>query len=168
MPRRILLTDVFYQPTVARAAGLLINDWTATLPLIELIHESDELEEYVSGEFYRRELPHLLKLVGLAEDVDCVVVDAHVWLQEGLPGVGYFLWRALDEKIPVLGVAKSPYREGSAQPLIRGQSKKPLWISSAGISTDQASSWISQMAGPYRIPQLLKRVDMLSRGDHHG
>lgn len=163
MFKHIVLTDVCYQTHYAQAAGVVIQHWTDIEPRAEHLCCSSEVEDYVSGQFYQRELPHLLTLLKEVGPYDCVVVDAHVWLEASQPGAGHYLWRALDERVPVIGVAKNPFRGGVALPLLRGDSKKPLWISAEGVNPHDARDWIRSMAGPYRIPTLLKRVDSLSR-----
>jgi deoxyribonuclease V len=45
----------------------------------------------------------------------------------------------------------------------RGKSKIPLFVSAAGLSVRQAAEHVYSMGGPYRIPTLLKRVDLLSK-----
>jgi deoxyribonuclease V len=163
MFKRIVLTDVCYQSEYAQAAGVVIQSWSDTTPASEYLSCSYEIEEYVSGQFYQRELPHLLTLLQKIENYDCVVVDAHVWLKADQPGAGHYLWRALGEHIPVIGVAKNSFHGGIALSLTRGDSKKPLWISAVGIDPQKAHGWIKEMAGPYRVPTLLKHVDALSR-----
>ena len=46
--------------------------------------------------------------------------------------------------------------------VVRGESKKPLLVTSTG-DLDEAARAIATMAGPYRVPHLLKRVDQLVR-----
>ena len=163
MLSQIVITDVYYQNTYAQAAGVLIHRWSDTEPAAEYLSCSDEIDAYVSGQFYQRELPHLLRLLHTIESYDCVVVDAHVWLTRDQPGAGHYLWQALDQRVPVIGVAKNPFHNGVALPLTRGDSKKALWISAVGVDPQEARGWINEMAGPYRIPTLLKHVDSLSR-----
>ncbi|MFY0538676.1 hypothetical protein [Nannocystis pusilla] len=38
------------------------------------------------------------------------MIDGHVWLGPDRPGLGVHLHRALGEAIPVVGVAKNPFR----------------------------------------------------------
>lgn len=163
--QRIVLTDVYYQPSYAQAAGVVIQKWSDQASIEEHTHRSHEVAGYVSGQFYQRELPHLLSLLDKIPQYDCVVVDAHVWLTEGEAGAGHYLWRALGQTTPVIGVAKNPFRGGVALPLLRGESKKPLWVSSVGVEPCLAVEWISSMSGEHRMPTLLKRVDELSRQD---
>jgi deoxyribonuclease V len=49
----------------------------------------------------------------------------------------------------------------------RGDSQKPLYVTAAGVSAEDAASRISEMHGPFRIPTLLKQVDTLARSARH-
>jgi Deoxyinosine 3''endonuclease (endonuclease V) len=60
----ILAADVQYGDTGAQAAGVLFTDWPAAAPERTLLVHLPEVAEYVPGEFYRRELPCLLRLGG--------------------------------------------------------------------------------------------------------
>ena len=75
------------------------------------------------------------------------------------------MYEALNEKIPVIGVAKNNFAKIDALkvPVLRGDSKKPLYITSKGIDLEQAASYIQEMHGEYRFPTLLKEVDRLGR-----
>ncbi len=118
---------------------------------------------YVPGRFYERELPCILALLDrLNEMPDEMIVDGYVMLGNR-PGLGYHLFEALHGSIPVIGVAKSPYRRAGAIEVIRGRSRRPLYITAAGIDSREAAHRIRGMHGPYRIPTLLKRVDFLAR-----
>ena len=69
-------------------------------------------------------------------------------------------------EIPVIGVAKSRYKDTPRDcELIRGQSLKPLYITSVGIELEKAKEFISSMHGKHRIPTLLKIVEMSSKED---
>lgn len=45
----------------------------------------------------------------------------------------------------------------------RGNSRVPLYITAAGMDTDEAATQIAKMHGAYRIPTLLKQADSRSR-----
>jgi deoxyribonuclease V len=69
-------------------------------------------------------------------------------------------------RVPVIGVAKTKYIGAEdVQEIRRGKSKQPLYISAVGLSALQAAEHVCSMRGPYRIPTMLKRVDLLSRGE---
>ena len=78
--------------------------------------------------------------------------------------MGKHLHEALGGSVPVIGVAKTPFK-GHTNPceLLRGRSKKPLFITSEGVDTERAREHIRSMHGPFRIPTLLGKVDRLCR-----
>jgi deoxyribonuclease V len=94
---------------------------------------------------------------------DEIIIDGYVMLGNS-PGLGHHLFKSLDGKIPVIGVAKSLFEGSSAAEVFRGGSTRPLYITSAGMDIQEASEKIRAMHGDYRIPTLLKRVDLLSKG----
>ncbi len=130
----------------------------------------ERVAPYQSGQFYLRELPCLLAVLEKGPPADIIVVDGYVWLgDEQRPGLGAHLYRTLDEKAAVIGVAKTRYAGATAvQELLRGASRSPLYITAAGMDLSEAAHHIAEMHGPYRIPTLLKRVDDLCRGRFMG
>ncbi len=162
----ILALDVDYRLDKAIAAGVLFHDWQDEVAVKELTTECDVADDYVSGEFYRRELPCLLKLI---QQFDCtpdtIVIDGYVYLgQDRTPGLGWHLYETLDKRIAVIGVAKTAYKDTPASMAVRrGTSQRPLYVSAIGMDEAQARHCIETMHGPDRIPTLLKRVDQLCR-----
>jgi len=144
--------------------------WDDASPAVEMALEIPSVEPYVSGQFYKRELPCVL--AGLAafantsgELIELVVIDGNVRLdRRGSPGLGAHLFAALDPPVPVIGVAKNPFRDLDAVEVPRGQSNKPLYVTAAGIAEADAAVHVASMAGEHRVPTLLKRADQLSRG----
>ena len=65
----------------------------------------------------------------------------------------------------MIGVAKSGFHQNTkyVRALLRGQSKKPLYVSALGISADTALDYVKRMSGEYRIPDLLRKVDQVGR-----
>ena len=162
----ILAVDVFYDQDQAQTAAVLFNDWKASAPDRVISSTSNEIQQYVSGAFYLRELPCITQLLNehrLTPDI--VIIDGYVFLDgQNQPGLGKYLFDALKGKIPVIGVAKRPYRNISEKyALYRGKSKNPLYVTAAGINPDDARRHIGDMSGAYRIPTLLKMADQLSR-----
>jgi deoxyribonuclease V len=154
--------DVDYRSTEAMAGCLLFNDFKDAHATTELVAQIQDVKPYVSGQFYLRELPCLLSVLSKVQALlDAVIVDGYVWLNER-PGLGAYLYGAL--KTPVIGVAKTHFQGATlAQPVLRGQSLRPLYVSSIGIDSQTAAENIKQMHGAYRIPTLLQRVDFLCR-----
>jgi len=157
----IVATDVHYDDAndQAFAAAVCFDAWTDSAPTFERTRRVEGLRPYRPGSFYERELPCLLAaLDGL--DADLIIVDGHAVL-DGRPGLGGHLHAALD--VPVVGVAKASFSNGEALPLLRGRSERPLWVSAVGLSHERARQLVGSMAGPHRIPTLLKRADALAR-----
>jgi deoxyribonuclease V len=61
-------------------------------------------------------------------------------------------------------VAKAAFAEGTAMPVLRGQSRRPLFVGAAGMDPVTAAALVRSMHGPDRLPTLLRRVDQLARG----
>jgi deoxyribonuclease V len=157
--------DVDYRADHAIAAGLLFAEWGDATPTQELVAHIDQIEPYIPGQFYRRELPCLLAVLAKTPwPPTLIVVDGYVWLDEtGKPGLGAYLYTALGEQIPVIGVAKKPFHSATAEEVRRTGSDKPLYVTAVGISVAEAAAAVAQMHGAHRIPTLLKRVDQLCR-----
>jgi len=164
----ILAVDVHYEERAAQAAGVGFERWDAAEAIEEIVVRRDEPPApYEPGEFYRRELPHLLAVVDEARRrgrvIDVVIVDGHVWLDAGKPGLGAHLGQALGGAAAVVGVAKTSYKGGVAVEVRRGGSAAPLYVSADGLDIGDAAAHVRAMHGPFRIPTLLKRVDRLAR-----
>jgi deoxyribonuclease V len=64
----------------------------------------------------------------------------------------------------VIGVAKTAFGTAThAIPVLRGTSARPLYVTAAGMSRADAAELVRQMAGRYRLPDALRRVDTLAR-----
>ena len=165
----ILAVDVDYRSDRAVAAGVLFQAWGDSAPLQEICVVCQIKDEYVPGEFYRRELPCILQLYKqIGTQVDIMLIDGFVYLgAERRPGLGMYLYERLNGKVAVIGVAKSAYKDTPAiTALWRGRSKRPLYVTAIGIEETVARQAIQQMHGQDRLPTLLKQVDRLCR--EHG
>ena len=162
-----LILDVDYRDDNAKVAGILFEDHSNDKTIDEITTMVNGIHEYIPGEFYKRELPCLLQLIEFIEKsytLSAIIVDSHVWLKDETDkGMGAYLYYALEEKYPVIGIAKNPFYESCALPVIRGESKNPLWVTSAGINTELAANLVKDMHGEYRLPTLVKKVDHLCR-----
>jgi deoxyribonuclease V len=167
----IAAVDVCYSETGATAGGVLFTHWTSEWSARELREFIEQVEPYEPGSFYKRELPCLLKLLEpVKEQVEIIIVDGYVWLgPEHRPGLGAHLYEALGEQTPIIGVAKSMFSGATnAEAVLRGRSRRPLYVTAAGMNPVVAAKNIQGMHGLYRIPTLLKRVDQLCRStDKH-
>ena len=163
----MICIDVDYRDDHAIAAGILFREWTDETPAREIVERIDGIEPYVPGQFYRRELPCLRAVLARAgEPIELVVVDGYVWLgDEAHPGLGGHLYESLGRSTPVVGVAKTCFRSATlAVAVRRGEdTKKPLFVTAAGIGVEEAARHVEGMHGTYRVPTLLKRVDSACR-----
>lgn len=163
----IVATDVLYDEDqrTGLAAAVAFDSWGDSVAAREWTHLVQDIEPYEPGSFFRRELPCLLALLApVIDQLSAVVVDGHVWLAADRPGLGHHLWAALGQRVPVIGVAKTRFHGGYAQEVLRGDSKRPLHVTAAGMEPAEAVAHLVEMHGPYRVPTLLKRVDALTRG----
>lgn len=162
----IFAIDVHYRETFAVAAGILFEEWNSEEIFREVAVKIEEVAEYVPGEFYKRELPCITELLKeVNEQLDYLVIDGHVYLgSEEKPGLGKYLWDSLENKIPIIGVAKSAFKDSPKETeLRRGNSDRPLYITAIGVDSGEALEYIKMMHGEHRIPTLLKKVDQLGR-----
>lgn len=157
--------DVHYEADDANACAVVFASGPPERIIAEYCQAITQAEEYVPGEFYKRELPSLLAVFGqIREQIDLILIDGYVWLGNGRKGLGWYLFEELSGKIPVIGVAKSYFAGASGYATVyRGTSSKPLYVTSIGMDLDTAALLISSMGGSHRIPHILKRVDQLTR-----
>ena len=114
---------------------------------------------YTGGNLQARELPMILVLMSLIDsDIDTIIIDGYVDL-ESKPGMGRILWERLSQQVPVVGIAKSPHLGAPHCLIHRHGTKKPLYISTAGIGQTDAALKVLSMAGNQRIPAILKKID---------
>jgi len=162
----ILAIDVDYREDGANIAGVSFNNWEDENEANIFISKLADIEEYVPGEFYKRELPCIMKLLkehNLSPDI--IIVDGFVYLdKDNYPGLGMYLYNELNQTIPIIGVAKSFFKDiPKACEIYRGESKKPLYVTNAGIDLETAKKNILSMFGKFRNPNLLKKADQMCR-----
>ena len=160
--------DTYYYEDHANTVCIAFEDWISEKES-EIFTEKTEISsDYESGAFYKRELPciiSLLKKIPLKEG-DIIIVDGYVTLDnDGKIGLGGYLYDALEQKHPIIGIAKNEFASPDAlrRSIFRGESKTPLFLTVKGADLDEILKKVEQMYGPYRIPTLLKKLDQLSR-----
>lgn len=163
----LVAIDVHYDgDESAMAAAVMFDHWQSKEPSGTLTKRVSPIAPYEPGAFYKRELPCILALLEQLDEAPYVlIIDGYVTLgADARDGLGMHLFRALDESIPVIGVAKTKF-EGTPKnaELLRGESKQPLYITAAGVSQDSAKAFIRWMDGPHRMPKLLTMADRLAR-----
>jgi len=161
--------DTYYKDDYANTVVIGIEKWDSPLPNFELTEITNNISGYESGAFYKRELPCLISIINkipLDPKNDILLIDGYVILDDnGKLGLGGYLHNELDEKIPVIGVAKNNFHTLNKlkKEIFRGESKKPLYVTALGITLEKAYSRIIEMHGEFRIPTILKLVDQKSR-----
>jgi deoxyribonuclease V len=158
--------DVYYPPSGgARAALVVASEPTFATVVDERVAWLAHVDPYEPGSFFRRELPATRAVLDGVPDLGLLIVDGYVDLDPaGRPGLGA---RLHDEAgIPVIGVAKTAFRSAThAAAVRRGVATRPLYVTAAGVGLEEAAGLVAAMAGPHRLPDALRRVDRLSRGD---
>lgn len=159
----IAAVDVCYHDHGAIAAAILFADWADDDAVTQQICHIQQVADYQPGQFYRRELPCVRAILKqLPQQPSLVVIDGHVWLRPDEPGLGWHLHEATG--IPVIGVAKTSFDQSPhAAHVFRGESLKPLFVTSIGIDQQDAARHVESMHGAFRLPTLLKLVDHLCR-----
>ena len=165
----IVAFDTHYFDNKAKTVGVSFQNWTdgEAVGIEEEIIEG--IADYEPGSFFKRELPCILSILKRynLDTLDCIIVDGYVHLDnDGKLGMGGYLYQNLEKNIPIIGVAKSWFRsnEINSRELLRGESKKPLFISAAGIDLTKAYELVRSMHGDYRMPTLLQLMDAKTKG----
>lgn len=157
--------DVHYlENGYASAAAVVFSNYGNAEPIAVYTQFFRGAATYLPGEFYKRELPCILRLhEQIKESLDEMIVDGYVMLGNNRSGLGQHLYDSFNRKIPVIGVAKSKFKGSKGAEVFRGKSKKPLYVTSVGMDLQEAWEKIKTMHGNYRIPTLLRQVDLLAR-----
>jgi len=164
----ILALDTYYFDNKAKTVALEFLNWSDSIEKENYSEILENVDEYKSGEFYKRELPCILSLISKIdiEKVEFIIIDGYVFVDDNSKfGLGGFLYEKLNKKIPIIGVAKTDFisLNNHKVSLLRGKSKNPLFISSIGINLNEATEKIKHMSGEFRIPTLLKKLDTLTK-----
>lgn len=163
----LLAIDVYYKKELARIVGVLFN-WQDLKPKEIIIENIDNVAEYIPGEFYKRELPCLLKLIKSInlEELEAIIIDGNIYVDNDLKfGLGGILWETLNRKIPIIGIAKTSFfsNKETVSEVYRGKSNKPLYVSTIDYPIENAIKNLIEMKGDYRIPSVLKELDTITK-----
>lgn len=163
----LAILDAAYGDDASVAGCVTAAAWESADPLGEYTHRDGPAADYQPGEFYKREMPLLLSVLGmLPQTPDVIVIDGYVWLGvEDRKGLGAHLHEALGGKTAIIGIAKTKFHGASywAADVRRGASESPLFVTAAGIGLDEAAAAVKRMHGSHRIPTLVGRADRLAR-----
>jgi len=162
----IACLDAAYSETSASGACALLPTWDAAKPLCVQTCRQGMASPYEPGSLYKRELPILLALLQqLEQHPATIIVDGYVWLDgDHRPGLGAILYQALAQQSAIIGVAKTSFGDASwCIPVVRGQSRRPLFVSAVGMDGVEAAKGVQAMHGRHRIPTVLQLVDREAR-----
>ncbi|RXR34642.1 endonuclease V [Flavobacterium piscinae] len=164
----IVAVDVHYKEAYAKTVLVLFEDWLDDTYTEILEVNTFEVADYEPGFFYKRELPCLLQALKKIDlkNISTIIVDGYVFTDNELKqGLGAYLYEALEQKIPVIGVAKTTFHANSETvvPVLRGESNKPLYVSAIGINKELAAEKVKAMHGEFRLPYLLKLMDQKTK-----
>jgi deoxyribonuclease V len=165
------ILDVYYHDDTATVVCVQFANWTDSLPSAVSLTHTEVGAVYVPGKFYLRELPCLLRaLEQVAVRFEVIVIDGYVHLKPPLrKGLGAHLAESLAYPAAVVGVAKSPLRVADKfLPVLRGSSRRPLYVSAMNLPTDRAAAFVKNMSGPFRMPTLIKIADQRCRESSMG
>jgi deoxyribonuclease V len=157
--------DVYYPAAGgARAALVMAGDPAFAEILAEQTAFVPDVAPYVPGQFRQRELPPLRAVLAGVTGIELLVIDGYVDLApDGRPGLGAYVHAELG--VTVIGVAKTAFATAThAVPVLRGQATRPLYVTAAGMPVADAAELTRRMSGKFRMPDALRRVDALSRG----
>ena len=163
----LLAIDAYYGEQNAKVVGVLFK-WEDKFPAETISCFYDNVLPYKPGQFYQRELPCILELLKQMEleKIGAIIIDGHVFVSNDKTyGLGGYLWESLGKQIPIIGIAKRGFYQTDevSFPVLRGNSKKPLYVSSIGYDISLLKTDIKNMHGNYRIPTILKILDQETR-----
>ncbi len=156
--------DVHYREKIAKVVSIEFDQWEDKEPTKINIIDIEGVADYEPGAFYKRELPCILKILKESDltKVKAIIVDGYVILNDDKKaGLGMYLYNELGKKIPVIGVAKTSFHNNKkyVEAVFRGESKKPIYITSIGTDLVAAAKDIKGMHGDFRMPTLFTILD---------
>jgi len=160
--------DTYYFDEFAKTVCIAFKNWNSEKEQEVFTEKTAIVSHYESGAFYKRELPcilSLLKQITLNSD-DLIIVDGFVTLDNnGKIGLGGYVYDELNGFVPVIGIAKNNFSapDDQRRSVCRGDSKTPLFVTAKGADVDEVKIRVEEMAGNFRIPTLLKKLDQLTR-----
>ena len=183
MGKKIAIDVYYFDNNLAKAVGVVFNDWEDQSPSEVIEAWPTEFGPYIPGEFYKRELPCIMSIIEKIPDLgeyDAIILDGFAHLPSSwTDGLGMKLEAELSKrgilnrkdqiKPGIIGVAKSKFSGADQFPgtveVYRGTAKTPLYVNTTGYeySADDAAKIIKRMYGTSRIPDLLKILDKLTK-----
>lgn len=176
----ILALDSYYKNDICNTSLVVFEYLDSDKPLYTDTIYTDVTSDYIPGEFYKRELPGIIKILeklkkenlDIWDNITLIITDSFITLKDDnnneWDGLGAYLDKYLKsngENKTICGVAKSNfgYSHLISKNVYRGKSSKPLYVQATNNCTKLAAWGVQKMYGQYRIPTMLKLVDQLSR-----
>jgi hypothetical protein len=151
--------DAYYIGDICHVVGGIFNKWRDEHVSKFIYADVKVNSEYIPGEFYKRELPGILKLLEQVnlDEFDTIIIDGYVHLKElghisddgrfisgpVKKGLGchlrtalssYYMERKPKKRLNIVGIAKTLYGDNSEYgQCYRGDSKKPLYITGLNL-----------------------------------
>ena len=147
-PAQVGAVDVQYADDGRASPALVVRSGLdCSTVVFEGVALIDQTEPYEPGALYKRELPCIEAVLTLGPRLDLLIVDGYATLDPaGRPGLGAHAAEALG--IPVIGVAKTPFRGAShAAEVVRGAASRPPYVTAAGgLTIDEAATIVAELA----------------------
>lgn len=175
----ILALDSYYKDDTCNTSLVLFENEKSSEPIYTDTIYTKVTSDYIPGEFYKRELPGIEKILTkfIKEHFDwwdktyIIITDSFVTLKNGCDewkGLGSYLkeyLKSIGYNKVIYGVAKTNFCDCDkiSEVIYRGKSKTPLYVQSSTLDNIGVRFMIQNMHGEYRIPTMLKLVDQLSR-----
>ncbi len=163
----IILLDVDYREETAKghAAGILCETPFDSRADRIITAVAEDVGAYQPGQFYRRELKcidEVLKKTDIGR-IEIIFIDGYADFGTDRLPLGAYVYR--EYQIPVIGIAKNPFR-GCVRDdteVFRGSSSKPVYVTCQGMEIESARDIVRNMAGAFRLPDLVKMADHAAR-----
>lgn len=163
----VVIIDADYKEELKKGhvAGIVADSIFDEKEKVVITAIAEEIGEYVPGKFYLRELQSVELILSQLDlqELELIIVDGYADSGTEQNALGTYVYEKYH--IPVIGIGKNKY-EGCVIPdteVYRGESKKPLYVTSKGIAHEVAKSYVERMAGKYRLPYLVKYADNRAR-----
>jgi len=164
-----LVMDVHIEGDSARAAAVAFDDWAAAEGSRNYVLAIAHVEKPARGELDLRALPWLVQLLDAHQlQPEAIVLAGAVHLDaQDTPALGRRLHDALAGRCPVIGVAKSGFKDADTPDqfcVFREDETPPLVVTCAGIDLGAAKARVRMMHGRKRMPTLMKLAARLAKG----
>lgn len=168
--KKIAIDTYYRSEQEAYTVGIIFEEWDDKKPLSIVDDVNETFDRYIPGEFYKRELPCILRILNKINilEFDSIILDGYIDLKDNegniKPGLGRRLCSKINihDDLDIIGIAKSLYcrTDEISYKLVRNSSKALYCQSLRGNSLD----FLKYLDGDYRIPTLLKLLDNKTKG----